>query len=179
VRLTTSPPLVSRLSRQCGIITISQLYRHPRPATEIVFPFFICRWWSYLTGSTPIGYAGLLCGELCFSYSDDVWSSQEIHLWASTPYYGDRFTSKCRWCSHLTGNTFASLHGLLQIYFYFYSSFTNSAPLHSLWEDKRRQDTRSYYAHISHIGEASRKQIKVSVDQTTANAPISTSYKYT
>jgi hypothetical protein len=33
VRLSISPPSVSQLSRQCGILNISQLYRHPQTVT--------------------------------------------------------------------------------------------------------------------------------------------------
>jgi hypothetical protein len=37
VRLTTPPSSVSRLSRQCGILDISQTYRPPRPVEGVAF----------------------------------------------------------------------------------------------------------------------------------------------
>jgi hypothetical protein len=39
-RLTTLPPSVSRLSRQCGIINVSQPYRSPRRIAGIDLAFF-------------------------------------------------------------------------------------------------------------------------------------------
>jgi hypothetical protein len=59
-RLTTLPPSMSWLSRQCRILNISQPYRPPRPVTGTAL-LFICA---------------------------DVRTSQKKGVWASTAYYG-------------------------------------------------------------------------------------------
>jgi hypothetical protein len=64
VRLTTSPPSVSRLSWQCTILNTSA------------------------DKTSTACYAD----SFTFLYVDDVRTSQETCLWASTACYGDRFT---------------------------------------------------------------------------------------
>jgi hypothetical protein len=44
VGLTTLPPSLIRLSIQCGILNISQLYRSPRPVTGIALLLSQLQW---------------------------------------------------------------------------------------------------------------------------------------
>jgi hypothetical protein len=54
----------SRFSREC-LASTSQPCRPPRLVTGIVL-LLIRKWYSYLTGHSPIGLHGLLWGQLCF-----------------------------------------------------------------------------------------------------------------
>jgi hypothetical protein len=43
IGLITLPPSMSRFCRQCGLLSISQLYRPPRPVTGIALLFYISK----------------------------------------------------------------------------------------------------------------------------------------
>jgi hypothetical protein len=64
-----------------------ETYGPPWPVTGTV-SLFICRWCSYLTGSTPMDLHGLLQEQFHFLYVDDVRISQETQIRTSTAYCG-------------------------------------------------------------------------------------------
>jgi hypothetical protein len=67
-----------------------QICRPARPVTGIAL-LFLCRRYSYLTENKVAGLHGLLRVELYYSYVDDVRTSQETKLPASTNFYEDSF----------------------------------------------------------------------------------------
>jgi hypothetical protein len=44
--MTTSPPSVSRISRQYGVLKISQPHRPPRPIAGIALLVIVCTLWN-------------------------------------------------------------------------------------------------------------------------------------
>jgi hypothetical protein len=72
VRLATLPPSVSRLSRKCGSLDVSQPYGPPRPVTGIALPFILP---LNVLNFVPMGYNFKVLGRFASPDSLEIYAS--------------------------------------------------------------------------------------------------------